>query len=530
MRQTRPADRRNPGSGARGTLRPAPALLAVLLALAPAAAQTRQTLIFARGSDATSLDPYFAEEGESVKVVDCIYEPLVTFAEASTEIRPCLATRWEISDDKLTWTFHIREGVKFHDGTPLNADAVVFSLNRILDPKNEFRFGRVSAFGELYSDIASVEAADAMTVRVRTKSPSVVTLANLAMFPAAIVSPTAVRKHGVNFEQEPSGTGPFMLHKWQRHKRLALRANKDYWGGAPRLEQVIFTEVPDNAARRQQLEKGEIHLTDNLSPVDLTGLRGNANVVVDVIPGINFGYLGFNVRKPPMDDLRVRQAIAHAIDKPKILKLAYRELATTGPNPVPPSMWSYNDKVEDYAYDPVRARAMLKESGADLSAAIELWAMTAPRPYMPQPDEVAQVIKACLTEVGLNVTIVQKEWGTYLRETKNGQHHLFLMGWTSDNGDPDNFLDAILGRNSIGQLNLTWWDHPEYNRLIAAARVAFDQPERTRLYHEAQELIHRETPIMIVAYMPATAAYRRSVKGFVLHPMQIFRFEKVWIE
>ncbi|MHC5078315.1 MAG: ABC transporter substrate-binding protein [Planctomycetota bacterium] len=507
-------------------------MVAVLAGLAGCGRGKRvNTLIWGRGADSKKLDPGDITDGESVKVCNQIYETLLTYAEEGPGLVPCLAERWENSEGGKVWTFHLRKGVKFHDGTPFDAQAVIFTMTRHIDKESPYRFGGGFEYSENYAEIQSMEAPDPQTVVFRLKAPSAVFLLNMAMFPASIVSPEAVKKHGKNFYKNPVGTGPFRFVEWEHDVKIVLKANPDYWGGKPALDMVIFKPVLENAARFEQLRRGEINIMDNFSFSDIELIRKDPSLVYDEVTGMNFVYLALNNDQPPFDKLEVRQAVAHAIDKSKVIKLATFGLGKPGTNPMPPTIWSFHEGIEGYPYDPEKAKELLKKAGFPSGFDTEVWAMPNPRPYMPRPQECAQILKSSLAEVGIRARIVSHPWKEYLEKTKHGEHPMCILGWTTDNGDPDNFLWQLLSKDNAktdgSAQNVSFYRDEEVSELLDKAKHVVDPEARKALYFKAQEKIHADVPMVSLAYLPQMIAYRKEVEGYKVHPIGHVRLNKV---
>lgn len=512
-------------------------LLSCLLVLAwgwSCGTQTRNVLVFGRGSDSVGLDPALENDGESFKVCDNIYETLVGYAEESTEIRPLLAHSWEISADRLTWTFHLRTGIRFHDGTPFNAEAMLFSLGRQFYADHPFH--RVEGAFKYWKDmgmddvVASLEAPDDSTFVIVLKEPNAPFLSNLAMNFCAAVSPTAVKRYGRDYFKHPVGTGPFRFVEWRKDERLVLARNEDYWGPRPALDQLIFKPIQEASVRFLELRQGTIHGLDALSPEYLDAIRADPNLQLLTQPGMNVGYLAMNMDKPPFDNRLVRLAVNHAIDKQSLVDNFYGGLAVPAKNPIPPMLWGYNEAIEPYPYDPEKARTLLAQAGFPNGFDTELWAMPAPRPYMPQPEKIAQAIQANLEQVGIRARIVQWEWGTYLDKVANGEHAMALLGWIGDNGDPDNFLYVLLDKTAAIKpaQNISFYRSDELHEVLVAARRTADLGERARLYRQAQEIVHRDVPWVPLVHATQTMVFHRSVRGFKLHPTGSHWFRQVY--
>ena len=485
---------------------------------------TSSVLVFGRGTDSVGLDPALENDGESFKVCDNIYENLVTYEAGSTAVRPQLATSWTVTDDGLTWTFHLRADVRFHDSTPFDAQAMVFSLGRQLyeeHPQHEVH-GSYQYWKDMEMDsiIKHLEAPDDSTFVIRLHEANATFLATLGMNFCAAVSPAAVRRYGDDYFKHPVGTGPFKFVEWRKDERIVLERNDDYWGQAPALSRLVFKPIHDATVRYLELSSGDIHGFDNVSPEFIEEIRSNDQLQLLTQPGMNVGYLAMNMDKPPFDNRKVRLALNHAIDKQSLVANFYTGLAVPAVNPLPPMLWGYNDKIEAYPYDPVLARELLKEAGLENGFETELWAMPVPRPYMPQPGKIAQAIQANLTAVGIRAQIVQWEWGTYLQKIQNGEHPMCLLGWTGDNGDPDNFLYVLLDKTAatVPAQNVAFYRSDELHEVLVTARTLADKSQRTAAYHRAQEIIHRDVPWVPLVHVTQTAAFRKNVHGFRLHP------------
>ncbi|NKB68800.1 MAG: ABC transporter substrate-binding protein [Candidatus Latescibacteria bacterium] len=482
------------------------------------------TLVYGRGSDSVGLDPALENDGESFKVCDNIYENLVTYERESTAVRPQLAHSWTSSPDGLIWTFSLRTDVRFHDGTPFNAQAMLFSLARQFDKNHPFH--KVEGAYKYWKDMGmddivhTMEAPDDSTFVVRLKQPNATFLANLGMNFTAAVSPAAVKKYGVDFFKNPVGTGPFRFVEWRKDERLVLECNDQYWGPKAKIDRLMFKPISDPSVRFLELRTGAIQGLDNLSPEFIDEIRSNPDLQILTQAGMNVGYLAMNMDKPPFDNHLVRLAINHAVDKKALVDNFYQGLAQTAKNPIPPTLWGYNDAIQAYPYNPARARALLAEAGYPDGFTTELWAMPVPRPYMPQPDKIAQAIQADLGKVGIKTNIVQWEWGTYLDKVFDGEHAMALLGWTGDNGDPDNFLYVLLDKTAAVKpaQNIAFYRSDELHQILVQARTSTDQAERTRLYHQAQEIVHRDAPWVPLVHATQTAAFHRGVSGFALHP------------
>jgi peptide/nickel transport system substrate-binding protein len=494
------------------------------------------TFIFGRGGDSVGLDPALEEDGESFKVCDNIYDTLIQYKDGSTEIEPGLATSWESSEDGLTWTFHLRKGVTFHDGTPFNAEAVLFSLNRQHDKTHPFHdvggsyvYWVATGLAEIVDKITAV---DEFTVQIHLKTAYAPFIYTIAITSFSIVSPTAVKEFGDEYSNNPVGTGPFKFVQWDRGDKIVLAANEDYWGGRPKLDRVIFRSIPDNAVRLIELQRGGLHAMEFPNPDDLQQIQDDETLELLSQPGTNIGYLAMNMDKPPLDNVKVRLAINHAINKSEIIKHLYQGLGIPAKNPIPPTMWSYDDTIEDFAYNPKLAKQLLAEAGYPNGFETTLWALPVPRPYIPDGRALAEVLQSELRNIGIETKIVTYDWGTYLEKTKYGEHDMAMLGWSADLGDPDNFFYFLLSKSSAEKPagNIAFYRSDAMQDILEQARATSDKEKRISLYKEAQQIFHKDVPWVPLAHAKQILVVNKKVKNLKLHPLNWKYFRNVSLE
>lgn len=482
------------------------------------------TLVFGRGGDSTSLDPSRTTEGETFKVTKNIFETLLVFEEGGTAVEPGLAKSWETSEDGLTYTFNLEEDVTFHDGTDFNAEAVVANFERWAAGDAELFPYYSSMFGGFGDDeahvIESVKAENDFTVIITLKRPQAPFLKNIAMDMFAIASPRAFEELGDDdFERNPVGTGPFKFVDWKPNDSITIEKYEDYHkDGLPKLDRVIFQSIPDNSARLNALIAGDVDLADGINPADGATIEDNPDLQLFERPSMNIGYLGLTVTREPFGDKLVRQAMNYAIDKQTIIDAFFEGRADIATGPIPPSVSGYNDAIEGYSYDPEKAKELLAEAGYADGFEMELWAMPVPRPYMPDGEKVAEVIQKNLEDVGITAKIVSHEWATYLELAEKGEADAFMLGWTGDNGDPDNFIYVLLDEDNIGSNNYTYFKHDEMHELLIEAQTEVDEDKRIELYKEAQEIVHEEAPWVPLAHSTPLLGGNSTLTGFSPHP------------
>lgn len=480
-----------------------------------ASSDTPQVLVFGRGGDSVSLDAAAVTDGESIKVTQNIYETLLNFNENDTTVEAGLAKEFNVSEDGLTYTFKLQEGVKFHDGTDFNAEAVKLNFERwSAGAKDTFYYYNSMFRAEDKDLITSIETPDASTVVITLSRPQVPFLKNIAMAAFGIASPAAFN----TLEEKPVGTGPFKFVNWNRNDSITLEKNADYWQeGLPKLDKLIFRSIPDNSARLNELVAGNIDLADGINPSDAGTISGNADLQLIERPSMNVGYLGLTATRKPFDDVKVRQAVNYAIDKKAIVDAFFEGYANVAVNPMPPSVSGYNDEIEGYSFDPEKAKELLAQSNYK-GEELELWAMPVPRPYMPDGQKVAEAIQKNLEDVGVKTKIVSYEWATYLDKASKGEADMFLLGWTGDNGDADNFLYALLDEDNIGSNNYSYYVNDEVHDLLISAQSEVDEEKRNELYKQAQVIIHEDAPWVNLAHSTPLLAAKANVQGYVPHP------------
>lgn len=484
----------------------------------------KDVFIFARGGDAVSLDPSVVSDSESENVSQSILETLVTFTEGKTTVEPLLATEWTESEDGLTYTFTLQEGIKFHDGTEFNAEAVVANFERWMNAKDGEQFFVYSSnFGGVTGDeshnLAAVEVVDEYSVKFTLNHVMPTFLKTLALTPFSISSPAALEKYGEDYGSNPVGTGPFIFEEWKRNDRVVLNKNEEYWmDGYPKLDQVIFRTIPDNSSRLNALLSGEVDMVDGLDPGNIEQINADENFQLITRPSLNTGYLGFTVTREPFDDKFVRQALNYAVDKDAMIDAFFAGQAEAAKNPIPPAVEGYNDEIDPYPYDPEKAKELLAEAGYPDGFEMELWAMPVSRPYMPDANKVAEFLQKSFADIGVKAEIVTYEWATYLEKAKKGEADTFILGWTGANGDADDFIYNLWHGNNVGSLNSTQYSNEELNKVLTEARSIIDQNKRNELYQQAQEIMHEDPPIIPLVHTTPTLAARADITGFDPHP------------
>jgi peptide/nickel transport system substrate-binding protein len=524
------------------------AAAALLLGAAPAVAQT---FVFGAQGEPVQFDPAVITDGISAKITRQVYDTLYEFKPGTTQVQPALAEKAEPSGDGKVWTLQLRKNVKFHDGEAFDAKAVVWNFERWMNTKhpqheNQLKAGQTFEYFEGQFDgfddksvIAKVEAVGTHTVKITLKQPQAPFLQNLAMFPFAIASPKAVEKAGTDFGKHPVGTGAFKFVEWKPNQEVVLEANPDYWGAKPKIKRAVVRNIKDNSQRVAALKAGEVQGIEGINPDDLKVLRADPNLQVLLRPTNTTGYVAFNFKVKEFQDKRVRQAMAHAINKKAIVDAFYGGTGLVATQFQPPPLWGYNKELKDYEYSPAKAQDLLKQAGFPNGFSeitwddgkkepLVFWYMSRSRPYFPNPKEIGEAIAADLAKVGIKSQLQTVEWANYLDKRKNGQLPLYMLGWTGDNGDPDNFLCYFFCQDKPSREG--FHSHPPLADVLKRAATLTNQAERAKLYRQAEQMIHDNVSRIFIANNEPPLAFSKKVRGYVPSPLDDERFNTVQVQ
>ncbi|MDF0730304.1 ABC transporter substrate-binding protein [Pseudomonas entomophila] len=464
-----------------------------------------------------------------------IYNRLVEFERGGTAVQPSLASDWQVSEDGLRYTFFLRPGVKFHANPSFkptrefNADDVLFTFNRMLDRNHPFRQAYPTEFPYFVSmgldkNIARIDKTGPLTVMFTLNQVDAAFIQNLAMSFASILSAEYAEhllKAGTpsDINLKPIGTGPFVFSRYQKDTQIRYKGNKDYWAPEEvKLDNLVFSINVDPSVRIQKLRRDECQVTLNPRPADLPTLQADSKLKVLQQSGYNLGYIAYNNQRAPFDQLPVRQALDMAVNKAAIVQAVYQNAGQPAVNAMPPTQWSYDTTLKDAAYDPDKARELLRAAGVKEGTEVTLWAMPVQRPYNPNAKLMAEMLQSDWGKVGLKVRIVSYEWGEYLKRMKNGEHDIALIGWTGDNGDPDNWLGTLFGCDAIGSNNYARWCDSQYDALVKKAKQVSDRDQRTALYQQAQQRLKQQVPITPVAHSTVNQPISAKVNDFKVSP------------
>jgi peptide/nickel transport system substrate-binding protein len=508
------------------------------------------TLVFAAAADPVVLDGALVSDGESIRAITQVFETLVFLEPGTTTPVAGLAESWEPNAAGTEWTFTLRPDVTFHDGTPFNGEAVCANFDRwynftgpLQNPSASYYwqvvFGGFAEFDpksgapeeSLYQ---SCEAPDDLTAVITLTKPSATFIPALAQQAFSIASPDALEQYdadagtvdeegvfqptGTFGTEHPIGTGPFMFQSWTRGEALELVRYDDYWGEPAKLDSLIIRPIPDNAARLQALQTGEIQGYDLVEPQDIATLQDSGLQVLDR-PAFNVAYVGINQAKPPMDQLEVRQALAHGLNRQEVVDSFYAGRGVVAKEFMPPEVIGYADDVTEYEYDPERAKQLLQDAGLELPVEIEFWYPSdVSRPYMPDPKRNFEAFKASLEESGFKVTPKTAPWSPdYLGAVDEGNTQVYLLGWTGDYGDADNFIGTFF---QTPQKAWGTTDHPnqEVIDLLNQGEEETDEAARAEIYMNANRAIMEWLPGVPYAHSEPALGFAANVTGYIPSP------------
>lgn len=477
------------------------------------------TLTYAVGTDAQTLDPQFVTDIPSAVAVMQIHETLVARDENMNFI-PGLATEWSVAEDGCTWTFKLRQGVKFHDGADFNAEAVKYNFDRILDPATG------SPRRSVASMIKEVKVVGPYEVQIITNDPYGPMLAQISSYNLAIISPKSGAELGKGYAQKPAGTGPFKLKSWTPGQSLVLERFDGYWGDKPKVREIEFKVVPEDGTRTMLLKTGGADVVAGVPAFELENLKKDPNVNLIMKPGFRTIYVGMNCSKEPFDDPRVRQAVNYAIDREAIVNYVLRGAATVGVGPESPAIPGAAKNLVPYTYNPEKAKQLLKEAGYPNGFKT---VFHTPSGRYPMDQQVAEAVVGQLKEVGIDAELQILDWGAYQAMLdKAEESRLFLLGKGSPSGDPDMTLTLSFGTNE--KMNSAKYSNPEVDELIKQQRVCVDPVERQQILQTIQEKIHADAPWAVLYYEQILIGTRSNVKGLQVLPNEIVLFKGVSVE
>ncbi|WP_417064433.1 ABC transporter substrate-binding protein [Gordonibacter urolithinfaciens] len=495
---------------------------------APAAGGTADTITYSLTADPRAVDPAYFDDGESAVVSCNMYEGLYQYGKTDAKVSPCLAKDLpEISDDGLVYTIKLNEGIKFHDGTDFNAEAVKASIERQLEPNRNSDMPYASfVFGEeeAGNGVASVEAVDDYTVKITMRAASAPFVKNLAMALASpIVAPSAIEAATDGQAiTNPVGTGPYKFVDWTKGASVTLVANEDYWGEAPKTKNLVFKIIAEGNTRLTSLINGECDIISSVDPASADQIVDNGFELFSE-DGMTINYMAFNTETGKCTDQEVRKAVAQAINVEEMVKSIYGDYATVANSVMPTWMAPYTKDVKQTAYDPEAAKKTLADKGI---TSLQCITYTTARPYNQKGgSDLANMIQGYLSAVGVELSITQYDWTTYKTKVQTDPYDICFYGWTGDNGDPDNFMNLLADTN--WSTNVAHWQDDEYKALIAEGLKTPDGDARDAIYLQCEEMVAEKQPWVLISHSKNLLGYSPKVKDFYYHPTGVVFFKGV---
>ncbi|MCD7772928.1 MAG: ABC transporter substrate-binding protein [Ruminococcus sp.] len=485
------------------------------------------TLVYAQGADPRGLDPQIVDDGESAKVTNQIYEGLLQYEDDSTEVKACLAKDWEISDDGLVYTFYLQEGVKFHDGTDFNAEAVKYNVERNTINKTE----DMTYADFVWGYVSGVEVVDEYTVNITLSQPSTPFLANLAMvFGAPMVSPTAAEEG--DLMNEPVGTGPYKFVEWKKDQYVKLEANEDYWNedGKAQITNVVIRTIEDASTKILELQSGDVDIIDGIDTNQVASLESDSNITVNTTPGMNINYMAYNAERL---DKETRVALSQSVNVEELVAGLYNGYAEVATTILPTFVPGYSADVTQIAYDPDAAKATLEEKGV---TSLHVITYTNARPYNTATGQtLTEAIQGYFSEVGVEVEIDSYDWTTYKDKAIAGDYDICFYGWSGDNGDPDNFLNLLSDTNAgmnVARFNLAANEDDQeaytaYAEMISEAAQEPTGDSRNAMYAEMEQYVADLALWLPISHQQDITACKANVQNFQYHCTATVKLYKV---
>ena len=480
-----------------------------------------ETLVVGQIAEPKALDPHTVTAVNDFRILVNLYDGLVQFQDGSLAIEPALATDWEISDDGTVYTFELRQGVMFHDGTPFNAEAVKFNFDRMLNEDHPYYDTGPFPLSFYFSAIQETRVVDEYTVQLILGEPFAPLMSNLAYPTGLLVSPAAVREHGADYGRNPAGTGPYRFVEWESNTQVTVAANEDYWGGRPGVDQIIFRPITDSNTRVTEMLSGGLDLMVEVPPDSVQVFAQRDEFTVYEQAGPHLWFLILNLREGPFTSKAMRQAVNYAIDKEGLVENVLQGTATVADSPIPPAFdWAYNEDLDPYPYDPARAEELIAEAG--YAGEEVVFYVTEGGSGMLDPVPMGTAIQADLEAVGINVSIETYEWNTFLGRVNpglEGKADMAQMAWMTN--DPDTLPFLALRTEAFpeqGGFNSGYYSNPQVDELLTQARQSTDRQERARLYREVQAIVYEDAPWVFVANWQQNAVAVSDLQNFSLQP------------
>jgi peptide/nickel transport system substrate-binding protein len=481
------------------------------------------TIIYGKSGDGDSMDSPVSTNGETYQVTTQLFNLLVRAQPGKSDIEPDLATSWSVSSDGLTWTFKLRRGVTFHDGTPFNAEAVKANFDRWAfkdNPYHAVKGGEYEYWNDFMADsYKEAKVVDPYTVQIILKQPNAPLLQNLTIIAFQIASPASLKQYGgTGVGTHPVGTGPYKFVEWVRDDHVTMVANPNFFRkGLPKTQRLIMRVIKDNSARFLALKAGEVQAIELPNTDDVKAAQSDPNLKTVFRPPFDTSWLRFNFNNPLMKDKRIRQAIAYAINRQAIVQGLYAGYGEVAAQHMPPTMWGRVSNPPPIPYDPAQSKKLLAEAGYPNGFSFDFWYIPVSRPYFPNGKEIGTAIASDLNKVGIRAHLQTEDWATYLKDAKTNKFPLYMAGWIGDNGDPDDWLGFFFPKyDPTGARNS--YNNPTVFDLINKAKTENSQAKRAQMYAQAETLVLNDLRDIPIAHAKVPMLVRKNVQGLIGQP------------
>ena len=505
-----------------------------------------KSLVYCSEASPDYFNPQMSLSGAAFDASNLLYSRLIEFDLKGDKLIPGLAKKWTLSKNKKVYTLHLRKKVSFYprgDFKPsrfFNAEDVLFSFNRQKNKSHSFysvNGGSYKFFRalDLQNQIKEIKKINTYIVQFILKKPLPLFPKFLAMEFAVILSKEygdflLKKNQAQKIDFKPVGTGPFILEKYLKGHLIRYKRNNNYYLGPAKLKKIIFSITPDPSVRFQKLKREECHFIAKPQPIDVLSMKKYKNIHLVKGRAHNLAYLAMNIEKAPLNNKKVRKAIAQALNRKLYIKAIYKNMAETLDTPIPPALWGHHPKIKLPKYNPKKAKALLKSAGYEKGFKINLWTLPVSRPYNPNGKKMGELMQADLKKIGIKVRLVTYDWSTYLAKSSQGKHEMIQMGWTADIADPSNFLQILLTCDSIASgSNLSRWCNKNYDQLISKAISLSSQKKATKYYKKAQILFRRDLPLIPLVHAYKYAAFSTKLKGYHSKPFGSERFYHLFL-
>ncbi len=494
------------------------------------------TLSIEVSADPVGLDPATTLDNDSGYILGTLYDGLTAYGVGTTKVMPGLAASWQITNGGKTYIFNLRQGVKFSDGTPFNAQAVAFWVDHMINPKNPDYYGNLKGAETFvpftWGSVTGTQVLGPYKIAIHMSQPNGEFLADLAMVWNGVTSPKMLRTYGTNAWQHPAGTGPFEFVRWVKGQYVEVKANPNYWGGKPYLSEILFKIIPDQATQLLSLKTGAVNILTDVAPSEIPTIKSDAGLRLLAEPGLDDNYISLPVQTGPFKSLLVRQAVNYAVDKAAIDKSLYGGYAQVMNSPLPTVAFGYDKTIPAYPYNLQKAKQLMKQAGYPRGFTFTMDVYNNARGYNPiGGPELAVAIQNDLKEIGITLNLNVLDPATWLGEARsNSFDKMSLAGWTGDNGDPDDMISPLFNGNAFLTGNFSHYNNPTVNQDFAKALLTSVPAQRAAYYDVIQKQIMHDAPVIFLNYTNLMRATTSNVHGFVPNPTFFYvNMNQVWL-